>query len=411
MATDRIEVAYEIVTPMFCGGASPKDKAELRLPSFKGVLRWWWRALAWSRLKGNLSAIQEKEDALFGSARRGQGKIAMRLLASPQGANLLPPNVLRQTADANSDVVGEGARYLGYGVMEAFARREKDKRPAVEAGQLIRACLQTPFDFKIELSARDLDETERSSLLNALKAVGVFGGIGAKTRKGYGSVVLRSMSINGESCWSAPTSMSELEKATRQLLAHSRTNVATQRGLPPYTALSQRTRVVIIPAVGQVHPLALLDRVGREMMRYRSWGHNGKVLGSESEKNFREDHDLMKQSAWQRRTHPKRIVFGLPHNYGNPDNQQVGPADNQFDRRASPLFIHIHECGTTPIAVLSLLPAQFLPGDNPQVNVGGRNVALAADEALWKPVGDFLDRLLNSEKRQEPFGQAVEVRP
>jgi len=50
MTTDRIEknlirATYRITTPMFCGGA--ERQAEFRLPSFKGVLRLWWRALEW----------------------------------------------------------------------------------------------------------------------------------------------------------------------------------------------------------------------------------------------------------------------------------------------------------------------------------------------------------------------------
>lgn len=411
MATDRIEVTYRVATPMFCGGARQADKAELRLPSFKGVLRWWWRALAWSRFEGNLTTIQEAEDSLFGSARGGQGTVAMRLLSSSAAAALSPPAQLRQTADAHASIVGEGARYLGYGVMEAFGRKAKGEGPATQAGQLTRACLEAPFDMKIELRVRDLDAPNRASLLDALKAVGVLGGMGAKSRKGYGSLVLQSLSVNGVPCWSPTASAIDLQKAIESLLADPTRNIGVRRGLPPYTALSARTRIVLVPANAQSHPRALLDRVGREMMRFRSWGHNGKVLDANSEKNFKDDHDLMKQRPDQRKTHPRRIVFGLPHNYGKPDDQQVGPADGHIDRRASPLLIHIHECGSTPVAVLLLLPAQFLPGDTPQVNVGGRRVGLASEEELWRPVNDLLDRLLDHEKRKEPFGQAFEVRP
>ena len=48
-----IEATYLVTTPVFCGGAH-RERAELRPPSFKGVLRFWWRALSWSRLDGNL---------------------------------------------------------------------------------------------------------------------------------------------------------------------------------------------------------------------------------------------------------------------------------------------------------------------------------------------------------------------
>ena len=49
----KIDVTYKVVTPMFCGGADI-EKAELRIASFKGVLRYWWRALAWVQYKGDL---------------------------------------------------------------------------------------------------------------------------------------------------------------------------------------------------------------------------------------------------------------------------------------------------------------------------------------------------------------------
>ena len=42
---DSVEFDLEVVTPMFLGGANVND-AELRIPSIKGMLRFWWRA-AW----------------------------------------------------------------------------------------------------------------------------------------------------------------------------------------------------------------------------------------------------------------------------------------------------------------------------------------------------------------------------
>lgn len=407
MATDRIEVSYKVVTPMFCGGARP-TVAELRLPSFKGVLRWWWRAFAWPRSGGALSKVAAAEDELFGSARRGQGRVIMRLVTPIAPTTIKKDEVLK----VDGKVVGEGARYLGYGVMEAFARKAKENRPAVEAGQLTRTCLRAPFDIKLELRVRDLDEATRASLVDALKAVGLLGGIGAKSRKGYGSLVLASMALNGKPCWSLPTSPNDLQSAIQGLIGSARNATDHHGGLPPYTALSSRTRVVLAPGNGQIQPLTLLDRVGREMMRFRSWGHNGKVLGTDSERNFKHDHDLMKKPSGQRSAHPRRIVFGLPHNYGRQPDQQVGPADDHLDRRASPLLIHIHECGNTPVAVLSMLPAEFLPGgDEALVDVGGKKLKLASDQELWKPANDFLDRLLDANKRKEPFGPAIEVRP
>lgn len=42
---DRLTVTLKAVTPMFLGGAEPNKIAELRAPSIKGALRFWYRAI------------------------------------------------------------------------------------------------------------------------------------------------------------------------------------------------------------------------------------------------------------------------------------------------------------------------------------------------------------------------------
>ena len=112
-----------------------------------------------------------------------------------------------------------------------------------------------------------------------------------------------------------------------------------------------------------------------------------------------------------RSAHPRRIAFGLPHNYGPGKEKQVGPYNNRdLDRRASPLFIHIHECGSTPVAVLSFLPARFLPEGKSDILVGKDRISQRPEEELYRPIHEFLDRLLDSDKRQEKFVDAQKVR-
>ena len=403
MPATRIEVTYSVVTPLFCTGADSKIP-EVRLPSFKGVLRYWWRALAWSRCGADLGTIRRQEDRLFGSAGEGQSRVVMRLASEPAAQPVSVGDVLR--VRKGGDIVGDGARYLGYGVMEAFPRKTKRTGERTRAGQLTRACLSAPFDFVVQMRARDLGEQESASLVDALVALGVLGGLGARSRKGYGSLALRSLYVNGEEHWSRPRSRDELQRA----IAALRSDRSSERSepCPELTVLSKGARHVLLSSARR-EPLELLDLVGREMLRFRSWGYKGKILGGQldSEKNFRDDHDLMK--GRQRRSHPRRIAFGLPHNYGQQKHEKVGPADG-LDRRASPLFIHIHPCDDRPVAVLSFLPARFLPADKSGISVGGSRVPQAPEEELYRPIHDFLDRLLDGGRRREPFADAVEVR-
>jgi CRISPR-associated protein Cmr1 len=401
MATVTTEAKFTVVTPLFAGGADPKQ-VELRLPSLKGVLRFWWRALAWSRFRGDLNAIGQHEGRLFGSSTAGQSRVRMRLLLQ-SGPGTLEAGKVLKSLDA---VVGHGARYFGYGVMEAYGSSTKNTKD----GQLTRGCLLAPFTFGVELRARDLAQDEVASLRDALVALGTLGGLGAKSRKGYGSLVLQELRIEGEIEWTPPSTMAELGEriaALHRLPADDR--------LPQFTAFSKDTRHVLLSA-GMVEPLELLDRVGREMVRYRSWGRNGKILGGgeESERRFKDDHDLMKGPVQSRLTHPRRIAFGLPHNYGKKPQDQIGPADNNLDRRASPLFVHIHTCGGTPVAVVSFLPARFLPQGKSKISVGGTPVPQVAEQTLFAPLHAFLDRLLDkttgNDRRRETFIDALEVR-
>ena len=400
----EIEATYRVVTPMFCGGAEPDKRAELRPSSFKGVLRFWWRALAWSRLGGDLGQIKQQEDALFGSADGGQSSVSMRLVPGSKRESVAAGEVLT-VSQSGGGPIGEGARYLGFGVMEAFGSRRK----GTKAGELTRPCLRSPFEFTVRMLVRDGERNERNhsnqsaSLEDALVCLGTHGGMGAKSRKGYGSLVIRSLRVDGEQRWRPPQTISEFGDSLTDL---RRNHDAAEQ--PEYTALFAQTRQVLVPS-DKNESMELLDLVGRELMRYRSWGRNGQVFGHDSEKKFQDDHDLMK--GGYRNRHPRRIAFGLPHNYGSGRDKQVRPWE--FDRRASPLFIHIHECGDTPVAVLSFLPARFLPEDHSDISVGGSPVRQTPEPELFQPIHEFLNRLLDLEpgKRKEPFGEVVEVKP
>lgn len=397
----EIVARYRVLTPLFCGGAKPSEAAELRLPSFKGVLRFWWRALAWSHYGGNLTRIKDAEDDLFGSVRQ-RSKVVMRLGEASGDMKL---NASAPLTDRGR-VVGSGARYLGYGVVDAVA------------GKLSRACLvpattNTPFEFEVKLRCRRMSAESLDLLQRALEAVGTIGGLGARSRHGWGSLMLVSLTGKQDV---PPTSLEIL----RNRIAGLGANIPKELGIPQYTAFSTDTRHVLREAdPADRTTLALLDRLGRELIRYRSYGQRRdgqhKILIGDpggtvvAEQNFANDHDLMQKAAMGNdvpNRHPQRAVFGLPHNYyfsQSKGKSGVKPL-GKLDRRASPMFIHIHMCGDKPVVVVSLFPARFLPTD--QIRVGNRNVSLAQEPLLYQPIRAFLDRV--ETRPQESFG-AVEV--
>jgi len=177
-----IDATYRITTPMFCGGAD--QSPELRLPSFKGVLRFWWRSL---QAGLPVADVRKREAELFGSAEQkvGQSKVRMRLVA-PQEGKL-----------QNSGEVFEGGRlggchYLGYGVMEAFGSNKK----GTKAGELTRGVMHGG-EFRVGLRLRCTEE-QAQGLIHALILTGTLGGLGSKARKGFGSLTLTRLEEHRE---------------------------------------------------------------------------------------------------------------------------------------------------------------------------------------------------------------------
>lgn len=77
----------EIVTPMFLGGADGK-MPELRAPSLKGMLRFWWRAMNGHLTKEQLAV---REGAIFGdTTRRSCFSIQIKCQQKPQAVQTPP---------------------------------------------------------------------------------------------------------------------------------------------------------------------------------------------------------------------------------------------------------------------------------------------------------------------------------
>jgi CRISPR-associated protein Cmr1 len=397
-----ITATYRVVTPMFLGGAEPSAEAELRLPSFKGALRFWWRALMWGKGFQDPSALLAMENKVFGCSSQsvGQSACLMRIEMSASPNVLQAGKILGKTGEEGcrgTDVVGEGARYLGYGLMEAF-----DGKNSV-GGRLTRACLVAPFEFELHLQFKHhLGQENRDHVIEALKLLGLCAGLGSRSRRGFGSLTLTHLRGMGQDDWKAPTTPELWESSLRAILG----DMPAPNALPEWTSFASAQSQVLVVQGRQEAPLELLARLGRDFVFFRSWGKNGKVLGLPREGNFKADHDLMRpRRAPNPNMHPRRIVFGLPHNYGKQSDEQVGPADRELDRRASPLLFHIHQPSPTspPLGVLLFLPSRFLPPNRDQISVGGVNVPLAHQGTgeFWKPVHDFLERVQNGNGKEQ----------
>lgn len=169
-------ITLKTITPMFLAGADGKTP-ELRPPSLKGALRFWWRAM-----NGHLSLekLKEKEGKIFGNTER-RSRVVIRI----KKAGLEPNDTSESKEDfiIKSDRVGKykvpAIDYLAYGLEEQGGAR------GLERDYIVR-------NKSFELNLRASDKEVENEVLKALYALARFGGLGANSRNGFGSFVIEN---------------------------------------------------------------------------------------------------------------------------------------------------------------------------------------------------------------------------
>ncbi len=398
MAYRKIEARYVITTPMYLGGHASNIASErMREASFKGALRFWWRALmwneAWQKAHGDegkaLGLLRQWEGQLFGvAAEKGaDSRASMFRLRCSVGNH--------EEAMSPDTLEGAGWQYLkGQGLNRRAA--------AFAPGSRITAALL----LHPRITAEQVDQ-----LLKALVALGLFGGIGSRSRRGVGSVAIESLNINGQSKGVVPHDRTELYK-TLKWLGVNKENL--QCPLPPFTAFSKESRVDWV----EIN----ISEFGCRFMNWR--GYYEKNCKNEKEKPkrkkntiFKEDHDNMIDvvNGKTPSASPKRAVFGLPHNYffksifekllkkgiKKSIARKMASAyvnyGSAFDgskykneRHASPLLIHFHDINDIRGVLLSFLPNRFVEN---QLSMKGRRVVKKSFQPDWQIVRNFMDHM------------------
>lgn len=386
-----ISATFEVVTPMFLGGADQSPDG-IRPSSVKGALRFWWRAWAWSALRAQhpddlpaLRALHAQEARLFG--------ISVRDKTGGQGIFVM--HVRDYTAAPNHEPFGidveNGIPYL---LNQGLPLKGEKKRNAIPAQ---RGSRKSGFEVKLIFKPQ-AGEADVLAVSAALQLFGLLGALGSRARHGLGSVSMTAMQGQGIPNWQAPQSLPDYQRALKLLLPP-----VAGTTMPPLSAFSQHTR--IDASLSDKDPMKLLARLGREQQAYRSYGKDGMVNGLQAERNFTDDHDLvLKATEGQdvNRT-PKRTVFGLPHNYRFSSGEKVGvnfKPESGEGRRASPLLLHIHRVGDQYLAIHTLLKARFLP-ERSRIEVKSRRsqrVDVREADIDWQVLHDYLDRYQDKNK-------------
>lgn len=173
----ELNLDVKFVTPAFLGGADSK-KAELRAASFKGMLRFWWRALYGTQYG---TKILEEENNIFGSAASGKSNASyVRLLVQGSPSEKDSNDLIKNPNSILS--------YLAYG--KGSTREDRTFATYLDTAG-------TPFKISVSLSSK-LSEVQAKQAKNALLALLEFGGVGGKNRNGFGCMKLLNPSMQME---------------------------------------------------------------------------------------------------------------------------------------------------------------------------------------------------------------------
>lgn len=174
---------YQFLTYVFGGGVKVRDHEKhrdaitpVRVASIRGQLRFWWRACNPSRCE-TLAELRQREAEIWGSMSQ-PSRVEITVLSQPSP----PRNVQVYKYNDNRNLMpSDGMKEIAYGAFPLQPSREAQ-----------RAGAQPWVLFDYETSPFSLGFTYPATLRNdveaALWAWETFGGLGGRTRRGFGAI-------------------------------------------------------------------------------------------------------------------------------------------------------------------------------------------------------------------------------
>jgi CRISPR-associated protein Cmr1 len=376
---------YTLITPLFGGGAEPQQAdavTVVRASEVRGHLRFWWRAIrggAFGPGAQGLQAMKAREGEIWGApandARPEAGK-AQAKLPTVQLALTVTERGHAYHCDIKGQSVHVGAPKSPYGYA-AFPLYQTDKSSVVVEG----------VKFSLHLTYATAHAEEVAA---ALWGWETFGGIGGRTRRGFGAVSCTNVA------GARPPSPAELENWIIAQATRFRPKV-------PKVAWPDN---VPHPIYGQTRriqrdfdtPLAAWEALLTALRTFRQYRLDKKTgafsaYGYSVWPEAREIRRLVKLPAKARGKPASgkfpRAVFGLPIIFQFKDEpiDQVTLKPSGHDRLASPLILKPLQCDNgKSVALAAVLKTPALPpGSHLELDGHEVDATLSPDAAAAIP--------------------------
>lgn len=325
---------YRFLTYVMGGGVQTKEHEKLRDPvtpvraaSLRGQLRFWWRACNPSGCT-TLEELRQREAEIWGATSRAS-QVIVDVLKQP-GA----PTFVQVYEYNNGGRIApiRGMREIAYGAFPL--QPDRDAQAARKNPGVLFDYGTRPFEIRFSYP-----KTLEADVTAALRAWETFGGLGARTRRGFGAVLRMNESPSPERVRAALQTFRSSERIPGvPSLAGAKFEVARTTASNPVEAWKQALRV--------------LQDLRQKVDLGRNQSHNGKPAGRSRWPEPDEIRRITKRSAGR---HSRPVVtverfprarFGLPIVFhfeagrdGDPDFKplQIHPVDH--DRFPSPLVL------------------------------------------------------------------------
>jgi len=165
------------ITPMFGGGATTReadDRHPIRPAAIRGQLRYWWRATVGAQCADH-KELFEKESALWGSTET-HGAVRLTVLSGSPGKRVALDQVGEELDRGRRSSPAQDGPREGY-FLFPFQEQVKERKPAAQG--------RTSITFTLTLV---FPEEWRGDVERAVRAWLLFGGVGARTRRGCGAL-------------------------------------------------------------------------------------------------------------------------------------------------------------------------------------------------------------------------------
>jgi len=386
----------ETVTPLFLGGADPRGEPEFRVPSLRGALRFWLRALLGGVEGGNPSKVWERESRVFGSTESASPIIVLSETSKPS-------NTIKY-----SDIIFSGRERPSDGLKYLLFSARKEKGKDGKPGKPERTAIAAGERWKITFLERIGNGNPYIHALSSLWLLTHLGGLGSRSRRGLGS--LQVVETNGNLPEELP-SLYVKSKDPEEYHGELQSGlVQLRRGVGG----GREVKFEGVPSFDVLHPSTA--RIWVINRRFGDWRDALNTLGLGLKRGRLYGKVKIDEIIRAKRTgnlpHIGRSLLGLPILFSRKENKKLRTVgtlvgrkgkEEKRERRASPLLMHVTRLRGCYVAVLTLFESHFLDVGSQLILEDRGRVVAKGPLPSWEWFNGFLDEF------SKTVGELMEV--